>query len=196
MVLIIVWSNLIIMSFDKIKALDGKYLIGGNIMKKSFLSIAICLVMALVTIVGTSIPAFASGNDTLIYGGVKDILEDDSDHCFTFTTSNTTPYKTAASDLRTHRIIFKVQAIIANNVDSATFRIGLKPEGSSTIYWSGYKTMNYWDTYVFTNNPAESSSPDYMNVNWPISPGQRFQVIFQTSNNVSITISQFDLYCD
>lgn len=184
------------MGFDKIKAMDGKHLIGGNIMKKNFMRIAICLMMALVTIVGMSIPAFASGNDTLVYGQVKDILADDDDHCFTFTTSNTTPYKTAASDPRTHRIIFKVRAIIANNVQNTQFRIGVKPEGSSQTYWSSYKPMNYWGTYIFTNNPAESNSPDYMDVVCPISQSQRFQVIFQTSNNVSITISQFDLYCD
>lgn len=165
-------------------------------MKKSFMRIAICLMMALVTMVSTSISAFASGNDVLEYGVVKDILSDDSDHCFTFTTSNTTPYKSASSDERTHRIIFKVQAIIANNVSSAQFRIGIKPEGSTQTYWSDYKTMYYWDTYLFTNNPAESASSDYMGVVCPISPGQRFQVIFQTSTNVSITISRFELYCD
>lgn len=165
-------------------------------MKKSFNKIAICLMMALVIIVGTSVSAFASGYDVLEYGQVKDILADIDVHCFTFTTSNTTLPKTAPSDQRTHRIIFKVTAIIANQVDSAQFRIGIKPEGSSQTYWSSYKTMNYWDTYTFTNNPGDSNTRDYMNVVCPISPGQRFQVIFQTSNNVSITVSQFDLYCD
>lgn len=167
-------------------------------MKKNFIQKAICLMMAMVTMVGISIPAYASGNDRIEYGQVKDILEDVNGHSFTFTTTNTTPYKTVSSDARTHRIIFKVGATIADRVwFRATFRIGIKPEGASEPYWSDYVILNDFDTtYVYTNNPTESNSEGYMNVVCPISPGQRFQVLFETYDNRKLTISQFDLYCD
>ena len=167
-------------------------------MKKFFMQKALCLTMVIVTMIGVAaMPAYASGNDYIGYAQVVDILADDADHAFTFTTSNTTPYKTVSSDPRTHRIIFKVGAQIADmDYFRATFRIGIRPEGSSTTYYSDYVILNYWDVYVYTNNPAESNTDGYLGVNVPISPGQRFQVIFETYDNRKIKISQFDLYCD
>lgn len=167
-------------------------------MKKGFIQKMICLVMAIATMVGVAaMPAYAAGNDEIGYGQVVDILRDVDGHSFTFTTSNTTPFKRVDDDARTHRIIFKVGAQIADmDYFRATFRIGIKPEGSNVTYYSDYEILNYWDVHVFTNNPAESDTDGYMDVYVPISPGQRFQVIFETHDNRQIKISQFDLYCD
>ena len=167
-------------------------------MKKSFIKKAVSFIMAIVTMVGVvTMPAYASGNDYIGYGQVVDVLRDVEGHAFTFTTSNTTPYKTVDSDPRTHRIIFKIGAQIADtDWFRATFRIGIRPEGSSTTYYSDYVILNYWDVHVFTNNPAEAGTDGYLGVNVPISPDQRFQVIFETYDNRKIKISQFDLYCD
>lgn len=134
-----------------------------------------------------------SGHDQLIYGQTIDVLADTASHSFTFTGSNTTPYKIVSSDPRVHRMIFALSMYQVDNISntaSVTVTIHTQYHGDYECDWSsGPKGSDLG----FTNNPAVTG----VETNLLVSPGERVWFEFRANgSNRQIKVTDFALYCD
>lgn len=168
-------------------------------MKKNIIVKVLSFIMVLALSIGTAIPVFAAGEQTIPYGGEETYIG-----IMNNISTNVTPVKTASPDVRTHRMILRV-----NFAKSALdFNGGeIIDNNGHPIKLNVYVIRSNGKSECITDNVDNVSDKYYeykdFRTEWfSVSPGEKIQFKFDVVSNSNPTGHlryadvQYWTYCD